>query len=90
MRYEGKAFAGGEEHIDGNEYIGCTFDDVSLVYSGGELPAFEDVKFLQFRFLFRGPALRTLSFIKAMGDQGNTFEQLFAQIFPDYERKRSE
>lgn len=33
MRYENEAFRDAELHLDGNEYINCTFENCTLIYS---------------------------------------------------------
>ena len=83
MRSEGKRFVGGEEHIDGNEYIDCFFENVSLIYSGGELPAFERCEFDTMRMVFNGPAQRTLTMLQVMAHPESGFDRIFRLMVPE-------
>jgi hypothetical protein len=82
VRIENQRFADRREPIDGNEYVDCRFDNVSLVYAGGPLPAFERCEFTRYRLVLEGPAERTLAFLQAMADPESGFLPIYEQMFP--------
>ena len=82
MRIEGRRYADCEEQLDGNEFVDCDFDNVRLVYNGGEPPVFERCRFTSIRIMFDGPAWQTLIFLQAMAQRGSGLEPIFASMFP--------
>jgi hypothetical protein len=82
MRIENQRFADCREPIDGNEYVGCHFDNVWLIYSGGPLPAFEQCAFTRYRLVLEGPAERTLAMLQGMSDPESGFLPIYEQMFP--------
>lgn len=80
--YKGQEFSGRVE-IDGNSYVACTFEDVVLVYAGGEPPSFAGCIFREWRFAFEGPAGNTINFLKSMGPKQSGFSDVLRQTFPE-------
>ena len=62
----GRKFGGGEVvETDGNTFTDCDFDNVQLVYRGGEHPFFDICRFgSQVTWTFLGPALKTIQFLQ--------------------------
>ena len=87
MQYSKEYFTNTLVHLDGNEYVDCHFDDVRMVYSGGDLPAFERCHFSRFQFHFRDAADRTVRLLQAMTDPGSGFSEVFRGVFPDYPKE---
>lgn len=72
------SFSSGEETVDGKEYRGCTFNNVALVYGGGEEPTFVNCKFGDVSLQFTGSAADTLVFLNSMASGG--FRQAVSKI----------
>jgi hypothetical protein len=49
---------------DGRTFTDCTFNEASLVYSGGEHPKFERCTFHSCGWHFSGAALKTIQFLQ--------------------------
>lgn len=56
--------------LDGESFSRCEFDGCRLVYAGGELPTFEQCRFVDCDWKFEGPAAHTLSILKIMWTAG--------------------
>jgi len=56
--------------LDGESFSRCEFDACRLVYSGGELPRFEQCSFVNCDWRFEGAAAQTLSVLKLMWSAG--------------------
>lgn len=85
MRAVKSRFEGGKVTLDGNEFIRCHFENVSLVFSGIAPVTLNKCEFENVRFEFDGPAALTMRFIAGlyhgMGDGGPPIvEQVFEQI----------
>ena len=63
---ENKTFTSETVHVDGNSYIGCTFNRTTLVYSAGELPEFANCDFNGVNLKFEGAAQNTMSFLSGL------------------------
>lgn len=64
---EGRQFADEAVHLDGYEFVDCTFRNCHLVYSGGELFLFRNSPFgKDCEFEFQGPASNTMNALKLM------------------------
>jgi hypothetical protein len=57
-------------NLDGETFSACEFRDCRLVYSGGELPVFDDCRFEKCDWKFEGAAARTLVYMKLMWGLG--------------------
>jgi hypothetical protein len=53
-------------YVDGGRFVGCTFDGSTLIYSGGELPRFEDCRLNGVGWAFADHALRTVQFLQTL------------------------
>ena len=81
MKHENKTFADTID-LDGNEFIGCSFDKCTLIYSGGKPPLINDCSFNNVRFKFRGPAKNTVAFLKAMASPDSGLQKVIRDTFP--------
>lgn len=81
-RFEGEEFEG-RVVVDGNDYVACTFMNVTLVYSGGAPPSFRGCIFREWSFSFEGPAGNTINFLKSMAPQTSGFSDVIRQTFPE-------
>lgn len=70
MRYEKQKFTGERVATDGNEFIGCEFDDCDLTYSGGIRPRFKGNTFGEVRWRFLGPAGETMKLAGLIYNEG--------------------
>jgi hypothetical protein len=80
MEYRDRVFATGEVvGLDGNTYIGCTFDGASLHYEGTTPGHFQGCHFKSFNVEFRGAAKNTLQFLQGLSASGGheMVERLF-------------
>jgi hypothetical protein len=66
MRFEKANYENTQEHLDGNEYIECTFQGCTLVYSGGILPILHGCSMNDCSWKFDGAAERTVAFMSAL------------------------
>jgi hypothetical protein len=56
--------------LDGEAYSDCEFAACRLIYSGGELPQFNNCRFDACDWKFEEAASRTLSYLKLMWSAG--------------------
>lgn len=82
MQFKDRNFKDEDVRLDGNDYVGCRFENVRMIYAGGELPGFERCEFTSFRFMFEGAADRTVQLLQAMSQPDSGFTQLFRDVFP--------
>jgi hypothetical protein len=52
--------------VDGQYFFECHFNFTRLIYSGGELPSFQDCKFGEVEWLFQGAAGNTLLMMQVL------------------------
>jgi len=85
MIAQNKTFKGRKISLDGGTFYGCTFDKCNLVFSG-YIPVFlENCNFNDCTWEFSGPALNTITFMKALHAGGatdlieNTCQQICGQ-----------
>jgi hypothetical protein len=78
----GRSFGGGElVETDGKTFTECNFDDIQLVYRGGEHPFFDSCRFgLNVTWRFLGPALRTIQLLQRIRNTDGG-EKLIGEIF---------
>jgi hypothetical protein len=79
---EKETFTGGTVAVDGVQFKGCTFEDVALLYNGGEVPSFTNCQFDGVSLQFGSEAANTLKFLSAVRKRGfsNTVDQMLAQV----------
>lgn len=65
MRYEGRSFTE-EVDVDGHTFDHCRFEGAEIIYSGGQHPAFIDCTMTDCTVSFRGPAARTMAWLKVL------------------------
>src|SRR4051812_44289785 len=85
MRAVNSQFKGGVIELDGNEFIGCTFQGVKLVYKASGPVTLTNCIFDNVQFAFEGGAGDTVGFLRGMyhgmGQSGRIIvEQLFESI----------
>jgi hypothetical protein len=73
---KGQTFINQEIHLDEQEFIGCTFRDCTIVYSGGGGCTLVDCEFHECAYQFRGAALRTVNFMRALYQMGGGVQSL--------------
>jgi hypothetical protein len=56
--------------LDGETFSGCEFAECRLVYSGGDLPKFDNCRFDACEWKFEEAAAHTLSYLKLMWSVG--------------------
>ncbi len=83
MKYENETFTGSSVDLDGNEFIGCSFEKCTIVYSGGKPPLIGRCTFSDQRFEFRGAAANTVEFLKAMTAPDSGMKDLVRHTFPE-------
>ncbi len=70
MRHENETITG-KVVMDGHDFVNCTFDDCTLVFSGIEVPSFHACTFGSVHFEFIGAAKNTIDFISmCFNDEG--------------------
>lgn len=57
-------------YLDGDAYADCTFETCRMVYSGGELPHFDNCRFENCEWKFEDAAGRTLNLLKVIWGVG--------------------
>jgi len=57
-------------YVDNNAFIGCSFSEVTLVYTGGVLPEFTNCQFDSVALRFEDTASKTLKFLSDLPDLG--------------------
>jgi hypothetical protein len=82
MKHQNKTFKDQSVELDGNEFVGCTFQRCQLVYSGGALPRFDSCSFEASPFNFQQGAGNALHFLRDLYHAGlsQNVEALFDHI----------
>lgn len=80
--YKGAEFTG-RVQVDGNVYASCTFEDVILVYAGGDPPSFAGCIFRNWRFEFEGAAGATINFLKSLAPKQSGMSDVLRETFPE-------
>jgi hypothetical protein len=74
MEYKSTQFKNDEVRLDGNAFVGCSFNNCVLVYGGGPLPVMINNSLKDVRWDFREAASNTIQFMTAiyhgMGEGG--------------------
>jgi hypothetical protein len=65
MRYEKKDFRNCEVVLDGNEFVHCTIEGCTLVFSGGTVTAV-GTTIANVTYDFRGPAVQTAAYLASI------------------------
>lgn len=56
--------------VDGKQYKNCVFQDVTLIYEGGQLPTFVNCQFRGVDMQFAQAAANTLKFLSGLNKGG--------------------
>lgn len=91
-RYEKSTFTNAQVQLDGNEYIGCTFNSCIFVYQGRDTFSLIDNHIsMDCKLAVSGAAANTVGAMKAiysMGDWGRRqILGTFEQIAPDFKKR---
>jgi hypothetical protein len=74
MQFTAQTLADTEAVMDGNVYLGCTFERCKMIYRGGGIPHIADCRFEECTWQFEEAAERTILFMKllyhGMGENG--------------------
>lgn len=57
-------------YVDGRSYVSCTFNNVALVYAGGEMPNFVDCSFNAVSLQFVDSAANTIEYLADISQKG--------------------
>jgi hypothetical protein len=68
--HEGRLFRDMRIKIDGQRFVGCTFERCSMVYFGGDLPHFEGGTIESCAWELAGAAKQTIKFLVMMRELG--------------------
>jgi hypothetical protein len=82
MKHQNKTFKDETVELDGNEFIGCTFQRCQLIFNGERLPRFDTCSFDLSPFNFQKGAGNALHFLRDLYHCGlnENVEQLFEHI----------
>lgn len=75
-RYNKTAFRGRAMVIDGNEYLGCKFENCTIVFCGAAPVVLDACTFEGCQWTFDGPAARTAQFMAALYQMGGSAQAL--------------
>ncbi len=75
-RYNKTAFRGKALVIDGNEYLGCKFENCTIVFCGAAPVVLDACTFEACQWSFDGPAARTAQFMAALYQMGGSAQML--------------
>ena len=73
----------GDQIVDDNVYIDCTFENARLIYEGGVPPGFDNCAFKASHFRFQGPAGYTLSILKTMAPARTGMREMVLGLLPE-------
>ncbi|MCB0116805.1 MAG: hypothetical protein R2873_26965 [Caldilineaceae bacterium] len=65
-RIENQTFHNEAVSVDGKQFIACVFDNCTLAYAGGEVPAFHKCQFVDVSLQFSESAVDTLKFLSGL------------------------
>lgn len=72
----------GSHIVDGQAYVNVQFRNATLVYTGGQPPAFSECRFDATTFSFEGPAAQTLQFLNAMAPRPTNMRDVVLGLLP--------
>ena len=81
MRHTNRQFGTEVVDLDGSEFVDCAFVGTTLRYSGGEPPVIVGCSFQQARFVWDGPAARTVGFLQAMSKPESGLRSVVQETF---------
>lgn len=69
--------------LDGNVFENILFENAQLLYSGGNSPQFTNCAFNTVAFEMRGPAHRTVNFLRSMAPAETQMREVFYGLIPE-------
>lgn len=92
MEFNRKQFKNEEIRLDGNTFLGCSFDNCMMVYGGGPPPSMIDCSLNGVKWSFTEAASNTIQFMSAiyhgMGEGGKkVIEETFTNIRKNMPKK---
>jgi hypothetical protein len=66
MQYANKKFKDETVDLDGNQFVGCSFEGCKLMYYGGPIPFFDSCKFGDSSFMFEKGAGNAVEFLREL------------------------
>ena len=69
--------------LDGNSFTNVKFLGAELHYNGGKPPEFRQVDFIQSRFVFDGPAMNTVQFLRTMSADASNMSSVVQGLLPN-------
>ncbi len=73
----------GPVDLDGGHFENIKFTNAQLFYSGGQPPQFVNCAFDTVAFELRGPAHRTLGFLRSMAPAETGMREVFYGMIPE-------
>lgn len=96
MKLEKQTLSNQEVRLDGNEFLGCHFENCTMVYGGGPPPTLNSCSFVNVKWSFSDAASNTVNFMTALyhgaGEGGRklieqTFENIRSRRHPGQQEK---
>lgn len=81
MRFENQTFSDQEVLLDGNQFVGVTFEDCRLVFAGIMPITLDSCSFRRCSWGFAGPAQNAVQFMTSMYALGGEGERLVEGTF---------
>ncbi len=72
----------GSVPLDGNTFTRVSFKDADLIFDGGVPPNFNDCRFDNARFSFRGAARQTVLFLNGMAPSNTNMREVVYGLIP--------
>lgn len=79
MLFKEMTFKNQTLQLDGNEYVGCSFERCSLTFRGEDSSTLDNCSYVDVDFNFDGPAKATLDFLQSLYQAG--YETMVDEIF---------
>jgi len=81
MRFENQTFENTEVTFDYNQFVNCTFRDVTIMFHGGDWSLAAGCRFAgTVKFVIGGPANNTMAFLKWVRQESpDAFESLMKE-----------
>jgi hypothetical protein len=87
MRIENSRFSDQRVQVDGNEYIGCRFENCELSYAASAGVGLVDCTFINVKWRMEGAAARTMKFLQAIYHGGG--RELVEKTFDEIRRSQA-
>jgi len=83
QKLDGKTFTDISIIIDGNSYTNCRFERCEIIFCGAAAVGMKGCTFVDCKWAFDGPSLRTVQFMAALYAIGGDGKQLIEATFND-------